>query len=257
MHTQTTWMDLAWTVGFVSLLQVLNKFDLCFTIIFTIELILKLIAYGFVLHKGAFCRSAFNLLDLLVVCVSLISAFNEQVLFLLICVLSFWVKKKTGRNCFSYNSRLCCENSAVFTWRTFKLYPALLATKLDERLKSVSFHFNKNIKIETNPTLAINSNYPFHLLSESFFDLIQKTISSIFFWVTSNTFLTEWMCVLCAHFTHCPIYISCQWNFQCFYSKGSISVVKILRVFRVLRPLRAINRAKGLKVINCGSFVTQ
>lgn len=53
--------------------QFLNKFDLFFTTIFTIELVLKLIAYGFVFHKGAFCRSAFNLLDLLVVCVSLIS----------------------------------------------------------------------------------------------------------------------------------------------------------------------------------------
>jgi len=54
-------------------LQVLNKFDYFFTAVFTIELILKLISYGFVLHDGAFCRSAFNLLDLLVVCVSLIS----------------------------------------------------------------------------------------------------------------------------------------------------------------------------------------
>ncbi|XP_023158434.1 voltage-dependent calcium channel type D subunit alpha-1 isoform X2 [Ceratitis capitata] len=53
--------------------QVLNKFDVFFTGVFTIELLLKLISYGFVLHDGAFCRSAFNLLDLLVVCVSLIS----------------------------------------------------------------------------------------------------------------------------------------------------------------------------------------
>ncbi|KNC23831.1 Voltage-dependent calcium channel type D subunit alpha-1 [Lucilia cuprina] len=52
---------------------VLNKFDYFFTAVFTIELLLKLISYGFVLHDGAFCRSAFNLLDLLVVCVSLIS----------------------------------------------------------------------------------------------------------------------------------------------------------------------------------------
>ncbi|KAH8409975.1 hypothetical protein KR009_003411, partial [Drosophila setifemur] len=53
--------------------KVLNKFDYFFTAVFTIELILKLISYGFVLHDGAFCRSAFNLLDFLVVCVSLIS----------------------------------------------------------------------------------------------------------------------------------------------------------------------------------------
>ncbi|XP_037942486.1 voltage-dependent calcium channel type D subunit alpha-1-like [Teleopsis dalmanni] len=53
--------------------KVLNKFDYFFTAVFTIELLLKLIAYGFIFHDGAFCRSAFNLLDLLVVCVSLIS----------------------------------------------------------------------------------------------------------------------------------------------------------------------------------------
>ncbi|XP_055690016.1 muscle calcium channel subunit alpha-1 isoform X4 [Lutzomyia longipalpis] len=55
--------------------QILNHFDYFFTAVFTIELLLKLISYGFIFHKGAFCRSAFNLLDLLVVCVSLISIF--------------------------------------------------------------------------------------------------------------------------------------------------------------------------------------
>ncbi|XP_063698598.1 muscle calcium channel subunit alpha-1 [Culicoides brevitarsis] len=57
---------------------ILNYFDYFFTTIFTIELLLKVISYGFVLHKGAFCRSAFNLLDLLVVCVSLISIFSSS-----------------------------------------------------------------------------------------------------------------------------------------------------------------------------------
>ena len=33
----------------------------------------KVIVYGLVLHKGSFCRNAFNLLDLLVVGVSLVS----------------------------------------------------------------------------------------------------------------------------------------------------------------------------------------
>ncbi|XP_034935064.1 muscle calcium channel subunit alpha-1 isoform X8 [Chelonus insularis] len=53
--------------------QILNYFDYFFTSVFTIEICLKMISYGFVMHDGAFCRSAFNLLDLLVVCVSLIS----------------------------------------------------------------------------------------------------------------------------------------------------------------------------------------
>ncbi|XP_028178504.1 muscle calcium channel subunit alpha-1-like isoform X1 [Ostrinia furnacalis] len=53
--------------------NILKKIDYFFTAVFTIELLLKLITYGFILHKDAFCRSAFNLLDLLVVIVSLIS----------------------------------------------------------------------------------------------------------------------------------------------------------------------------------------
>ncbi|XP_047037317.1 muscle calcium channel subunit alpha-1-like isoform X2 [Helicoverpa zea] len=53
--------------------EILRKIDYFFTAVFTLELILKVITYGFILHKDAFCRSAFNLLDLLVVIVSLIS----------------------------------------------------------------------------------------------------------------------------------------------------------------------------------------
>ena len=55
------------------LFQILNYFDYFFTTIFTVEVCLKVISYGFILHPGAFCRSGFNLLDLLVVAVSLIS----------------------------------------------------------------------------------------------------------------------------------------------------------------------------------------
>lgn len=57
--------------------QILNKFDFFFTAVFTVELLLKVIAYGLVLHPGAFCRSAFNMLDIVVVCVSLVSVFSR------------------------------------------------------------------------------------------------------------------------------------------------------------------------------------
>ncbi|XP_044182314.1 voltage-dependent L-type calcium channel subunit alpha-1D-like isoform X2 [Acropora millepora] len=53
--------------------QVLNYFDYFFTSVFTLEILIKFVAYGLILHKGSFCRSAFNLLDLLVVSVSVIS----------------------------------------------------------------------------------------------------------------------------------------------------------------------------------------
>jgi hypothetical protein len=52
---------------------VLNYFDYFFTSVFTVEITLKVVVYGLVFHKGSFCRNAFNLLDILVVAVSLIS----------------------------------------------------------------------------------------------------------------------------------------------------------------------------------------
>ncbi|XP_056591030.1 calcium channel, voltage-dependent, L type, alpha 1D subunit, a isoform X12 [Triplophysa dalaica] len=52
---------------------VLGYADYVFTSMFTFEIILKMTTYGAFLHKGAFCRNYFNLLDLLVVGVSLVS----------------------------------------------------------------------------------------------------------------------------------------------------------------------------------------
>jgi len=51
----------------------LNYFDYFFTTTFTIEIIIKVIAYGLLFHTDAFMRAGFNLLDILVVGVSLLS----------------------------------------------------------------------------------------------------------------------------------------------------------------------------------------
>ena len=51
----------------------LGYFDVFFTTIFTVEIVVKVVAYGAVFHPGAYCRSPANILDLLVVSVSLIS----------------------------------------------------------------------------------------------------------------------------------------------------------------------------------------
>uniref|UniRef100_A0A8D0E689 Voltage-dependent L-type calcium channel subunit alpha n=1 Tax=Salvator merianae TaxID=96440 RepID=A0A8D0E689_SALMN len=53
--------------------KILEYFDIVFTSVFTVEIVLKMTAYGAFLHKGSFCRNSFNILDLLVVAVSLIS----------------------------------------------------------------------------------------------------------------------------------------------------------------------------------------
>ncbi|XP_062996842.1 voltage-dependent L-type calcium channel subunit alpha-1S [Elgaria multicarinata webbii] len=53
--------------------EILGYFDIGFTSVFTVEIVLKMTTYGAFLHKGSFCRNYFNILDLLVVAVSLIS----------------------------------------------------------------------------------------------------------------------------------------------------------------------------------------
>ncbi|XP_062315764.1 calcium channel, voltage-dependent, L type, alpha 1F subunit [Osmerus eperlanus] len=55
--------------------NVLGYADYAFTSIFTVEIMLKMIVHGAFLHPGSFCRNWFNLLDLLVVSVSLVSFF--------------------------------------------------------------------------------------------------------------------------------------------------------------------------------------
>jgi voltage-dependent calcium channel L type alpha-1D len=52
--------------------RVLGYFDYFFTTIFTLEITFKIISYG-ALQRGGYCRSAANLLDILVVGVSLVS----------------------------------------------------------------------------------------------------------------------------------------------------------------------------------------
>lgn len=59
----------------VSRNTILDYFDYVFTSIFTLEILIKIIAYGAFVHKGSFCRAFFNVLDLLIVSVSLISIF--------------------------------------------------------------------------------------------------------------------------------------------------------------------------------------
>ncbi|BHF64352.1 hypothetical protein SprV_0200735500 [Sparganum proliferum] len=54
---------------------ILNYFDYFFTSVFTVEITLKMIAFGLFLHKGAFCRSTSNLLDIIIVVISWLSFF--------------------------------------------------------------------------------------------------------------------------------------------------------------------------------------
>ncbi|KAJ3602703.1 hypothetical protein NHX12_030452 [Muraenolepis orangiensis] len=68
------YFDYAFTAIFTVeiVLKVLGYADYVFTSMFTFEIVLKMTTYGAFLHKGAFCRNYFNLLDLLVVVVKIL-----------------------------------------------------------------------------------------------------------------------------------------------------------------------------------------
>ncbi|XP_055343397.1 voltage-dependent L-type calcium channel subunit alpha-1D-like [Paramacrobiotus metropolitanus] len=87
---------------------VISYLDYFFTGLFTIELGMKIVAYGFILHPGSFCRSWFNILDLLVVILSLVSyAFDDS------------------------------EFSSIKTLRVFRVFRPLIAVNRAEGLRRI------------------------------------------------------------------------------------------------------------------------
>nr|BAA13136.2 voltage-dependent calcium channel [Heterololigo bleekeri] len=58
--------------------QILNYFDYVFTGVFTIEMLLKIVDLGIILHPGSYCRDAWNILDATVVICALVAfAFGD------------------------------------------------------------------------------------------------------------------------------------------------------------------------------------
>ena len=53
----------------------LEKLGLLFSIVFTIEAVVKIIAMGFVVHKNSYLRDTWNWLDFVVVCIGFIELF--------------------------------------------------------------------------------------------------------------------------------------------------------------------------------------
>uniref|UniRef100_A0A8C2L8T4 Voltage-dependent L-type calcium channel subunit alpha n=1 Tax=Cyprinus carpio TaxID=7962 RepID=A0A8C2L8T4_CYPCA len=159
--------------------NVLGYADYAFTSIFTVEILLKMTVHGAFLHKGSFCRNWFNLLDLLVVSVSLVSFFLHssaisvvkilrvlRVLRPLRCVcachLSFlgtFVVYKDGdvshpmvRERIWINSDFNFDNvlmgmMALFTVSTFEGWPALLYKAIDANAENHGPIYNYRVEI--------------------------------------------------------------------------------------------------------------
>lgn len=178
------------------------------------DIFIQMTAYGAFLHKGAFCRNYFNLLDLLVVGVSLVS-FGIQ-----------YVSYSTEKITQSQKKKLLNNTTKQqYLQVTFDYKNCLVCLVCYEMRK----------KYETLFYMCFNT---FHSFTELFkglkYALLRNT--TIFGPRLNCNCRESWIerfivnCVFCVH------------------RSSAISVVKILRVLRVLRPLRAINRAKGLKV---------
>ncbi|XP_078326071.1 voltage-dependent calcium channel type A subunit alpha-1-like isoform X3 [Crassostrea virginica] len=58
--------------------QILNYFDYVFTVVFTVEMILKVIDLGVFLHPGSYCRNLWNILDATVVICALVAFFFDN-----------------------------------------------------------------------------------------------------------------------------------------------------------------------------------
>lgn len=53
--------------------DILNKFDYAFTGVFAIEMLLKIVDLGVILHHGAYLREFWNIMDAIVVICALVS----------------------------------------------------------------------------------------------------------------------------------------------------------------------------------------
>lgn len=56
----------------------LEKIEYFFLIVFTLECFMKIIAYGLIMHSGAYLRSGWNLLDFIIVVIGLISTIVQS-----------------------------------------------------------------------------------------------------------------------------------------------------------------------------------
>ncbi|VDP25739.1 unnamed protein product [Schistosoma curassoni] len=58
--------------------HILEKIENVFIVIFTVECVLKIIAFGFVMHPGAYLRNAWNILDFTIVILGLLQPLIQQ-----------------------------------------------------------------------------------------------------------------------------------------------------------------------------------
>lgn len=64
--------------------QILNYFDYAFTGVFTIEMLLKIVDLGIILHPGSYLREFWNIMDaVVVICAAVSFGFDMSYVFLL------------------------------------------------------------------------------------------------------------------------------------------------------------------------------
>ena len=67
-----------WLIDVAACVVLQEQIEYVFLVIFTLESIIKIIAYGFVLHPYAYLRSGWNLLDFTIVVVGSVTARGDM-----------------------------------------------------------------------------------------------------------------------------------------------------------------------------------
>ena len=62
-----------YAVKIIFFLSFQEHVEIIFLVIFTVEAIMKIIAYGFILHAGAYLRNGWNILDFTIVVIGYVS----------------------------------------------------------------------------------------------------------------------------------------------------------------------------------------
>lgn len=97
--------------------EILNYFDYAFTGVFTIEMLLKIVDLGIILHPGSYLREFWNIMDaVVVICAAVSFGFDMRY---------FYLPKKEKKNSKIYLIKICFYLISLVEARLDKIYQLL------------------------------------------------------------------------------------------------------------------------------------
>lgn len=112
--------------------KLLNKFDHAFTFVFTVEMLLKVIDLGVILHPGSYLRDFWNIMDaLVVICATVSIGFDIHHYILTLSATASTAGHKMGKSSVSQNL------STIKSLRVLRVLRPLKTIKRVPKLKAV------------------------------------------------------------------------------------------------------------------------